>query len=300
MFAIQRKRAVVFLFILSTLCIWSRPKTDNFSNPIERETLVYADTLKLDFYSQQGNVNSQRALLLLVHGGGFSGGSRDNPIETDFAKKMAAQGYAVASISYRLTRKNKSFGCDCPALEKVQTFVASAEDVTKAIQFLLQKEDYFQFDSQKIVLMGSSAGAEAVLNTAFMGKDYRFEHLEKVPIAGVISLSGATLDKNYITKQNAVPILFIHGEKDNLVPFTTAPHHNCNAKDVGYLVLDGPKAIAAQLKKLQIPYILASDPEGNHDWANLGYAEINLIHLFMEKIITEKVFMEKEIELSHF
>jgi len=293
-----KKSLVPLVIIFITLGVWSKPIKPPLIIPIEKETLIYADTLKLDFYSLQDSVDPNRALILLVHGGGFSGGRRDNPEEVDFAKKMAAEGYAVASISYRLTRKGKSFGCDCPANEKIETFVSSVEDVTKAIQFLQEKSDYFKFDKQKTVLMGSSAGAEAVLNTAFLHKDSRFEHIEKVPIAGIISLSGAKMSTTAITKENAVPVLFIHGERDNLVPYATAAHHYCNPDDVGYLLLEGPRTMANELKKLQVSYILAFDSKGNHDWAGKGYTEVKLIHLFIEKIIIGKILMQKEIQIG--
>lgn len=298
MFAKKRKSLVSIFIIFITLAVWSNPIIPSISIPIERETLIYADTLQLDFYSRQDNVNPDRALILLVHGGGFSGGRRDNPQEMNFAKKMAAEGYAVASISYRLTRKGKSFGCGCPAQEKIETFVSSVEDVTKAIQFLQEKTDYFKFDKQKTILMGSSAGAEAVLNTAFAHEDPRFQHIEKVPIAGIISLSGAKVGTTAITKTNAVPVLFIHGERDNLVPFATASHHYCNPDAIGYLLLEGSRTMANELKKLQVSYILASDPKGKHEWAGSGYSEVKLIHLFIEKIIVDKIFMQKEIELG--
>ncbi len=298
MIAKKSKRLLAILILFITFAVWSKPINPHPTIPIEKETLIYADTLKLDFYSLQGTINPNRALIILVHGGGFSGGQRDNPHEVNFAKKMAAEGYAVASISYRLTRKGKSFGCDCPAQEKIETFVSSVEDVTKAIQFLQEKTDYFKFDKQKTILMGSSAGAEAILNTAFALEDSRFEHIEKVPIAGIISLSGAKMATTVITKENAIPVLFIHGESDNLVPYATAAHHYCNPDDVGYLLLEGPRTMANELNKLQVSYILASDPKGNHDWAGFGYSEIKLIHLFIEKIIIDKIFMQKEILLG--
>lgn len=265
---------------------------------ITTKTFTYTDTLKLDYYSLNKNIDKQRPLLVIVHGGGFAGGKRNNPLEVNFSKKMASNGYAVASISYRLTRKGKSFGCDCPAEDKIKTFVAVSEDITEALLYLHKRANSLQFDLSKTILIGSSAGAEGVLNTVFMRNHYRFNHIDIVPIAGVVSLAGAMIDKEYITEQNMIPALFIHGMKDKLVPFGTAPHHYCSTDSSGYVILEGAEAITSRLRKLNSSYILAVDPAGNHDWANLGYAEIPLVDMFIQKLIIKKGFMQNVLQLN--
>jgi hypothetical protein len=49
-------------------------------------------------------------LVIFVHGGGFSGGTRDGGYA--FCKYMAQNGYAAATITYTLYMKNKKFSCD--------------------------------------------------------------------------------------------------------------------------------------------------------------------------------------------
>jgi acetyl esterase/lipase len=101
------------------------------SEKVNRSTFVYRDTLKLDFYSLNRSFSENRPLIILVHGGGFSSGKRDGADEAEFSRKMARKGYAVASISYRLTRKGESFGCDCPAQTKIGTFVKASGSEAK-------------------------------------------------------------------------------------------------------------------------------------------------------------------------
>ena len=265
---------------------------------VNKQTFTYKDTLQLDFYTIDKNSDTTRPLLVVVHGGGFSVGQRDSQGEVQFSKEMATGGYAVASISYRLTRKGKSFGCDCTAGDKINTFVAAAEDITAAVIHLQNSSGELKFDPDKTILLGSSAGAEGVLNTAFMKNDYRFKHIPKFPVAGVISLAGAMVNKEYITDDNKVPVLFFHGMKDDLVPYETAPHHYCKPDASGYLILDGPEAIAERLKQLHTSYCIAFDPEGRHEWSWLAYSHTALIKRFIDTTILKKEFEQSLIQLT--
>ncbi|MEM7381789.1 MAG: alpha/beta hydrolase, partial [Bacteroidota bacterium] len=263
-------------------------------------TLNYADTLKLDFYSAKKDTEIKRPLILLVHGGGFAIGTRDNDLERGFSEAMAGKGYTVASISYRLTRKGRSFGCDCPAKEKVETFKAATEDILRATKYLTDRATELGFDKEQIILAGSSAGAEAVLNTAFMRHHLEFRSLPYTDIsfAGVISFAGAMLDADYIQSENAVPTLMFHGKKDNLVPFAQAPHHYCDPDATGYIILDGSDSIAEKLKELHCSYQLMYDPDGNHDWANLAYSYTDSIAEFIQKTVLEDQLIQSEIKLQ--
>lgn len=257
--------------------------------PLVKTTHIYKDTLGLDYYTiRTGEASSakdtvKKPLIVLVHGGGFYAGRRDGAGEEKFSREMAQKGYEVASISYRLTRKGTGFGCDCPARDKITTFLKATEDLMAAVDFLEENPE-FDFDRDQIFLVGSSAGAETVLTAAYMTGHYEFKTIEPQKFAGVISLAGALIDSDYITPQNAIPALLVHGEKDKLVPFGTAPHHYCDPSAAGYLMLDGSDTIAERLEVLGTSYILAEDPEGNHDWANEGYELTELIGQFIENV----------------
>jgi len=258
---------------------------------IEKSIHSYADTLQLDFYTaKEARATKDRPLLVVVHGGGFAEGRRDNPEETKFAQKMATKGYAVASISYDLTRagKRNGFGCDCPAALKIETFEANTKNILDAVDYLKNGAD-FNFDPNKVILVGSSAGAEGVLNTAYMQAypDYTNLHLERYKFAAVVSFAGGVLDARYIQEGNAVPAFLIHGAKDSLVPYTSAPHHFCKLTDFGFLPLDGSKVIADRLKELNAPHYLVTAPDGKHDWAGLGYGYVDTIAEFINNVVNK-------------
>ena len=273
---------------------------DSVFSEIKLQSFVYSDTLRLDVYTPARDTVSNKPLVVLVHGGGFAIGKKDNPLEKRFCTTLAKKGYLTASISYRLTRKGKSFGCDCLATDKIETFRTASEDVLYALQYLVRNSDGLGFNRNRIVLVGSSAGAEAVLNTVFMKNHRDFNTLPygELNFSGVVSFAGAVLDEDYITKDTAVPTLLFHGMKDNLVPYVTAAHHYCDEDTPGYLILSGSGSIAQRLTELDTPYTLYFDPEGNHDWANTAYAYTDEISAFIKAVILDGNWIQSSIKLN--
>ena len=285
-------RSWIFVLLLATAGTWAQE-----AKPILKTTYVYKDTLGLDYYTIKTQDTVKKPLVVLVHGGGFSGGLRDGLGEETFSREIAQKGYDVASISYRLTRKDSGFGCNCQARDKISTFLKATEDLMAAVAFL-EGNPKFGFDREQIFLVGSSAGAETVLTAAYMTDHYEFKTIEPRKFAGVIALAGAVIDSDYITRENAIPALLVHGKKDDLVPFGTGPHHYCETLDEGYLILDGSETIAERLGTLGISYILAEDPQGNHDWANEGYELTDLIGQFIENVKTSINFGANRIRIQ--
>ncbi len=78
-------------------------------------------------------------LLVWVHGGAWSGGSKENP-----PLEFIAHGFAMASIEYRLSGE--------------APFPAQIHDIKAAIRFLRGNAKKYGFDGEKIILWGSSAG----------------------------------------------------------------------------------------------------------------------------------------------
>lgn len=268
------KLLFIVTFFISNACIAQERYTEPSFDEVAVETLTYAtkegEDLELDIYLPQADAKEERATLIYVHGGGFSGGQRDMEKIVDFCTQMANHGYVVASISYRLTRKGKpgGFGCDCPANDKLNTFYAAVEDIQDATFFLIENRHQFAINPQKIILAGSSAGAEAVLNTAYQPPYCYGLDSGPVSFAGVISVAGAIPDTTSLYDESAVPSFFLHGTDDELVPYGTAAHRFCPETKPGYLILHGSQTIAAKLDRLETPYWLHTICGGDHRLAS--------------------------------
>jgi acetyl esterase/lipase len=101
-----------------------------------------------------------RPLVIYIHGGGWSrGDSRGNGAITDFPAllaELAARGYVVASLNYRLSGEAK--------------FPAQLQDVKAAIRFLRVNAGQYGIDPTRVVLWGGSAGGHlAALAAATCG-----------------------------------------------------------------------------------------------------------------------------------
>ncbi|MCG6188876.1 alpha/beta hydrolase [Maribellus maritimus] len=270
------KRVIpLFLILLYTITITAQERYQELiTDEVSVQTLTYAskdgENLDLDIYLPEYDAETQRATIIYVHGGGFRVGQRDSEDIQKFCSELAKYGYVTASISYRLTRKDKEggFGCECPAEEKINTFYAAVEDLQDATFFLIQNRLEFGIDPQKIIIAGSSAGAETVLNTAYQPPYCYGLDSGPVSYAGVIGMAGAIPDTTVIYDESAIPSLLFHGTDDNLVPYATAPHHYCKKGSPGYLVLHGSYTIAQKLDQLEVPYWLHTSCGAGHEMAN--------------------------------
>jgi len=264
-----------FLFLILSLSSIAQDRyREEITDSARVETFTYAykdgKSLDMDVYFPAFDNQTQRPLILYMHGGGFSGGSRNEPEIQAFCKRLARYGYVVSSISYRLTREGQEtgFGCDCPAVDKQNTFNEAVEDLQDATFFMIQQRNKMGIDPQKIIVSGSSAGAETALNTAYK-PPYCYD-LDSGPVsyAGVISMAGAIPDTSRIYKESAVPSLLFHGTCDNMVPYATAPHRYCKKGEPGYFILHGSYTIAEKLKKIGTPYWLYTYCNASHEIAN--------------------------------
>ena len=273
-FMVKNYLVYIFISLITSVGFAQERYLESSFDEILMETYTYStkdgENLDLDIYLPEHDSEVKRPTLIYVHGGGFSVGERDSEGIQDFCNRLAGYGYVVASISYRLTRKGTAtgFGCDCPATDKLNSFYAAVEDAQDATFFLIENRDQFGIDPQKIILAGSSAGAEAVLNTAYQPPYCYGLDSGPVSFAGVIGMAGAIPDTIALYDESAVPSLLFHGTDDNLVPYATAPHHYCAEENPGYLILHGSQTIANKLSQLEIPCWLHTTCGGGHEMAN--------------------------------
>lgn len=270
-------KIICFLFFLGAFSLLTHAQqryAEAVFDSVSVQTYTYAvkqgQTLDLDLYTPAFDAAQERPLIIYVHGGGFSSGTRNSQGISDFCHRLATYGYSAVSISYRLTRKDQptAFGCDCPAADKRNTFQWAVEDLQDATFFLIQNREAFGINPQQIILAGSSAGAETVLNAAYQPPYCYGLDSGPVSYAGVISMAGAIPDITKLYNESAVPSLLFHGTCDNLVPYATASHHHCQPSQPGYLVLYGSFPIAEKLKELQVPGWLHTTCGGRHELAS--------------------------------
>jgi acetyl esterase/lipase len=183
---------------------------------------------RLDLYVPEQIAHTAPPLLVWIHGGGWrEGDKRQHPL-----KPFLAQGYAVASINYRLSGE--------------APFPAQIDDVRTAIQWLRANASTYGFDPQRIGVIGHSAGGHlsalfgvtaygenavqavcSLSGTIDMERLFEQAHDKKRQAALMALFAGSLQDKRaqvraasplqYITR-NAPPLLLVHGALDTVVP----------------------------------------------------------------------------------
>jgi acetyl esterase/lipase len=132
---------------------------------------------RLDYWAGK---TRKAPLVVFVHGGGWKRGDKKMMQGSAKLEHWQAHGYAVASVNYRLV----------PAA----TVEQQAADVAAAVAYLKRNAPRLGFDSERIALVGHSAGAHLV---ALVGTDpqwLRGAGLSMSDIAGVVPLDGAGYD----------------------------------------------------------------------------------------------------------
>lgn len=108
--------------------------------------------LQLDLY-RPTSLPTPAPLVLWVHGGGWSGGSR---FPAQSAAEFNARGVAVASVSYRLTSQAGQFG------DQQVSFPAQIHDVKAALRWLRANAATYGLHPGRVGAWGSSAGGHLV------------------------------------------------------------------------------------------------------------------------------------------
>ena len=115
--------------------------------------------LKLHIIRPKNPPAEPMPVVVYIHGGGWTAGSRDGGIGPSI--RLARRGYFCASIEYRLSGEAK--------------FPAQIEDCKCAIRFLRAKAKEYHLDPDRIGVSGHSAGGHLA---ALVGTSARIKELE--------------------------------------------------------------------------------------------------------------------------
>lgn len=128
-----------------------------------------AQELRLNLYKPVGDGQTERPLLILIHGGGFFDGDRNDL--NAICQDLASKGWAAATISYRLdfygTWLLGSPWAYDPA-EVVRAAYRAQQDARGAIRFLKGRSAQDSTSTTNVMLMGWSAGAITALHAAYV------------------------------------------------------------------------------------------------------------------------------------
>jgi acetyl esterase/lipase len=177
------------------------------------------ETLLLDVYQPAGDNVSNRPVVIFVHGGSFTGGSKTSPAAVDYARSMAKRGYVSASIDYRL--REAGF----PPEEQFQVVLDAKHDAQAAIRWFRANAATYEIDPNRISIAGYSAGAATVLFAGYFSEDVGDSGNPGLPsdVSAVIDISGSMGNlADDLMAPGEPPVLIVHGTNDQTVDYAEA------------------------------------------------------------------------------
>lgn len=197
--------------------------------------------LRVDVYARRG-ADQSRPTVIYIHGGGWVGGSKEGSVLR--VAPYLEMGFNVVNVAYRLGR--------------VARAPAAVEDCRCALRWVYRNAETYGFDTTKLIVTGHSAGGHLSLTTGMLQPDAGFDaecpSRHEPSVAAVINWYGITdvadlmagkpnektytvawlgsqLDRERIADSVSPihhvhdalpPILTIHGDNDQIVPYSHA------------------------------------------------------------------------------
>jgi len=189
---------------------------------VAKENVVYKtigdQTLQADIYMPKSKSKHSYPAVLLIHGGGWLTGSKEN--QRVMAQHLALNGFVAITASYRL-------GYDAP-------YPAAVHDLKDALRWMRENADTYHINPNQIAVLGGSAGAHLATlvgvtpNSSLYGKNDKIsdEVQAIVNIDGIVSfihpeaaaegkmasiwLNGSKED-NYHNWKEASPLEYVNG-----------------------------------------------------------------------------------------
>ncbi|KDN55863.1 alpha/beta hydrolase [Flavobacterium seoulense] len=125
-----------------------------FPSVKEKRNITYCQVgkrkLNLDAFYNIEKTNSKKTAIIIIHGGGWRTGSREQ--HYPMAQKLASLGYICFTPEYRLSTE--------------ALFPAAIYDIKAVIRWVRKNAAIYNFDANKIAVLGFSAGGEMA---SFMG-----------------------------------------------------------------------------------------------------------------------------------
>ena len=201
--------------------------------------------LKMDIYTPEGDDASSRPLLLMMHGGSFLFGNKNEKGQTEWCRHFASLGYVAASIDYRLGFHIKRDGL-------LRAELDALEDARAALAFLLS-EDRLKADAERVFVAGTSAGGALALGLAYAPPAPACRILAVGDLWGYVR--GLSVLENA-----SVPIVSFQSIQDPVVPYEEG--YPLNRKFAGTVY--GTKSVFDRAAALGIPCDHVPCPEKAH------------------------------------
>lgn len=222
-------------------------------------------SLQVDIYKLK-NLMKPAPLLVFIHGGGWTGGQRADYLV--YLLTFAQKGYVTTTVSYRLLKDG--------------AYPACVEDINDAVQWFFRNGETYDYDPDRIALIGGSAGAHLALLAAYgMKTPGEIKDTSENPVSthrikAVVDIYGPVdLTTEFARNNSTVTNFMAHTYKEAPELFLEAsPIHYLDKNDPPTLILQGTSdqtvpisqsdELKAKLDSLGVPNVYYKVPLWPH------------------------------------
>lgn len=191
--------------------------------------IVDGNRLKMDVYFPQ-TADGLWPVAVYIHGGSFTGGSKQSGAGIPFIQPLVNSGYLVVAVNYRLLPE--------------YPFPAPIEDVKCAIRSLRANASRFNIDVNRIGVFGSSAGGQLASLLGVMdasagmdGSGGYFEQSSRVQ--AVVSMAGPSDVTLLCSPEGFLDLIDVQGCQDTETLLKYSPISYVSLDDPPFLLLHG-------------------------------------------------------------
>lgn len=290
----------IFLILLISLpvigfgqvtdCVTDRYQQRVFNNIQVRNNITYGaapnitgftQSLEMDVYEPDPSEEylTKRPLVLMMFGGGYLLGGKNDPDMEAWCDSLAHYGYVCVSIEYRLDNAAHFALFN----QGVRAAYRAVQDAHAAVRYILEdpNNENFNIDTDYIYAGGQSAGAITAIHLAYMEESERPSETFNVglfdpdmgciscsgnnfnqsfDIRGVVDIWGAVLDLSYLDTSDNIPMVLIHGDQDFVIPFNSGSPFNVPL----FPTMHGAVPMAAELASKNIVHEFYPYPGEGH------------------------------------
>lgn len=174
---------------------------------VRKENIIYRTMegrhLQMDiFHPEQNAASSAREYpgVLLIHGGGWRTG--DNSLMHPMAQELAARGYVIAAVEYRLS-------LEAP-------YPAAVHDLKAAVRWLRAHAEEIRLDTAKIAVFGTSAGGQLAALVGTTNGMHKLEGAGDYPkhssaVQAIIDIDGVLAFKHPESEEGSMAAAWLGG-----------------------------------------------------------------------------------------
>jgi acetyl esterase/lipase len=241
------------LIVLAMLATGAQEQAQTGEVTIEKDVayLPPGRQEKLDLYLPPGTPapGQRRPAVVIIHGGGWTGGDKGAKREINIGTTLAQHGYVCASINYDLARPGHP------------TWPNNLQDCKRAVRWLRKNAEKYQIDPDHIGAIGGSAGGHLTAMLAVTGPDDGLEPQEDASYSSRVQAAvpmyahmASNMDRDFpmfpgtraevpelyrdatpllhVTKDDP-PMLILHGTADTTTPISHSERFAAKLAEVG-------------------------------------------------------------------